>query len=22
CGFDTKALHWLCPNCGEWDSFN
>lgn len=21
CGFDTKALHWLCPNCGEWDSF-
>jgi len=22
CGFDTKAMHWLCPNCGEWDSFS
>lgn len=22
CGFDTKALYWLCPNCGEWDSFS
>ena len=22
CGFDTKALHWLCPNCGEWESFS
>lgn len=22
CGFDTKSLHWLCPNCGEWDSFS
>ncbi|NND82674.1 MAG: lipopolysaccharide assembly protein LapB [Gammaproteobacteria bacterium] len=21
CGFDTKALHWHCPNCGSWDSF-
>ena len=21
CGFDTKAMHWHCPNCGEWDSF-
>lgn len=21
CGFDTKALHWFCPNCGEWESF-
>jgi lipopolysaccharide biosynthesis regulator YciM len=21
CGFNTKALHWLCVNCGEWDSF-
>lgn len=22
CGFDTKAMHWHCPNCGEWDSFS
>lgn len=22
CGFDTKAMHWYCPNCGEWDSFS
>lgn len=21
CGFDTKSMYWLCPNCGEWDSF-
>lgn len=21
CGFDTKAMHWYCPNCGEWESF-
>ncbi len=21
CGFDTKALYWFCPNCGEWESF-
>jgi len=21
CGFDTKAMHWHCPNCGDWDSF-
>ena len=21
CGFDTKAMHWFCPNCGEWESF-
>jgi len=21
CGFDTKAMYWFCPNCGEWDSF-
>lgn len=20
CGFDARALHWHCPNCGEWDS--
>lgn len=22
CGFDTKSLFWLCPNCGEWDRFS
>jgi len=22
CGFNTKAIHWLCANCGEWDSFS
>jgi len=22
CGFDTKAMHWFCVNCGEWDSFS
>jgi lipopolysaccharide biosynthesis regulator YciM len=22
CGFDVKAMYWLCPNCGEWDSFS
>jgi lipopolysaccharide biosynthesis regulator YciM len=22
CGFDTKALHWFCANCGEWESFS
>ena len=22
CGFDTKAMHWHCPNCGEWESFS
>lgn len=22
CGFDAKAMHWHCPNCGEWDSFS
>lgn len=22
CGFDTKSLYWLCPNCNEWDSFS
>ena len=21
CGFDTRAMYWFCPNCGEWDSF-
>ena len=21
CGFDTKAMYWFCPNCGEWESF-
>jgi len=21
CGFDARAMHWNCPNCGEWDSF-
>lgn len=21
CGFEAKSLHWLCPNCGEWESF-
>jgi len=21
CGFDTRAMHWFCPNCGEWESF-
>ena len=21
CGFDTKAMHWHCPNCGSWESF-
>lgn len=21
CGFDTRSHYWLCPNCGEWDSF-
>ena len=21
CGFDTKAMYWYCPNCGEWESF-
>jgi lipopolysaccharide biosynthesis regulator YciM len=22
CGFDTRSHYWLCPNCGEWDSFS
>ena len=22
CGFDTKAMYWYCPNCGEWESFH
>lgn len=22
CGFDTKAMYWYCPNCGEWESFS
>ena len=21
CGFDTKAMYWFCPNCGQWESF-
>lgn len=21
CGFDTKAMYWHCPSCGEWESF-
>jgi len=21
CGFNARAMHWNCPNCGEWDSF-
>lgn len=21
CGFNTRSHFWLCPNCGEWDSF-
>ena len=21
CGFDTKSMHWFCPNCGRWESF-
>lgn len=21
CGFDTRAMYWFCPNCGEWESF-
>jgi len=21
CGFDTKAIYWFCPNCGQWESF-
>ena len=21
CGFETKARHWHCPSCHEWDSF-
>ena len=21
CGFDAKAMHWHCPNCGDWDTF-
>jgi len=20
-GFDTKAMYWFCPNCGQWESF-
>lgn len=22
CGFDTKAMYWHCPNCGQWESFH
>jgi lipopolysaccharide biosynthesis regulator YciM len=22
CGFDTKAMYWYCPNCGQWESFH
>ena len=22
CGFNTKAMHWHCVSCGEWDSFH
>jgi len=21
CGFNTKAMYWFCPNCGQWESF-